>query len=253
METTTVRLNFRIVSVVLAVVIIGMLGAWRPWQSVGTQTISMVGEASVQAAPDEFTFYPTYQKQGTTSTEAISAVSKVGNDVTAKLKELGVAEKSIKVSTNSSPDYAKPYIGIPEQDSDAKVSGYLATYSLTVTIHDKDLAQKALDYLVTTSPLYGVSPQSTFKAETRKELESQARSKAVADAKTKARQTAEELEVRVGRVVSVSEPQWGGPIPVMSSNGREIAVDLASPVTSPVLLTGEETVTYSVTVVFRLR
>lgn len=253
MNETTIRLNFRLISIVLSIVILAMFGIWQPWQSAGTQTISMVGEASVKAAPDEFTFYPTYQKDGATSTDAISAVAKVGNEVVAKLKELGVVEKNIKTSTSSSPDYAKPYIGIPEQELGTTPGGYLATYSVTITLDDKDLAQKVLDYLITTSPLYGVSPQSTFSAETRKELEAAARSKAVADAKIKARQTAEELEVKVGRVVSVSEPQWGGPIPVMSTNGREIAVDTASPVTSPVLLTGEETVTYSVTVVFRLR
>lgn len=252
MNETTIRLNFRVISAVLLIIIIAMFVWWRPWQSVGAQTISMTGEASVKAAPDEFVFYPTYQKEGTTSTEAISAVSKVGNDVVAKLKELGVEEKAIKTSTNSQPDYAKPYIGIPERET-TDPAGYLATYSLTVTLQDKDVAQKALDYLVTTSPLYGVSPQSTFSAETRKKLEAEARSQAVADAETKAKQTADELEVSVGRVVSVSEPSWGGAIPISAPQGREIALDASAPTTSPVLLTGEETVTYSVTVVFRLR
>lgn len=252
MNETTVRINFRYVSLVLLAVILGMLGLWRPWQGTGSQTISMTGEASVKATPDEFSFSPTYQQSASTSVDAISAVSKTGNAVVAKLKELGIEEKAIKTSVNSTPDYSKPYIGIPERDPGTTPGGYLATYSLTVIVNDKDLAQKTLDYLVTTSPLYGVSPQSTFRAETRAQLEAEARSKAVADAKSKAAQTAEELEVRVGRVVSVSEPSWGGVIPMTATGSREIALDTAAP-TTPVLLTGEETVTYSVVVVFRLR
>lgn len=252
MNETTIRINFKIVSAVLLLIIVGMFGLWRPWQATGTQTISMTGEASVKAAPDEFFFYPTYQKEGETSTEAISAVAKVGNDVVTKLTELGVQEKAIKTSTNSSPNYSKPLLGIPERDGNSTPDGYLATYSLTVTLNDKKLAQEVLDYLVTTSPLYGVSPQSTFSIETRKRLETEARSKAVIDARAKARQTADELEVKVGRVVSVSEPSWGGAIPI-TTQGREMTADTSAPTTAPVLLTGEETVTYSVTVVFRLR
>ncbi len=241
------------VSAILMVVIVAMLGFWQPWQGIDTQTISVMGEASIKATPNEFVFYPSYQESATTSTAAISAVSKVGNEVVAKLKELGVAEKAIKTSAGSNPDYSRDAVEMPGESGIADPSGYVATFSLIITLKDKDQAQKVLDYLVTTSPLYGVSPQSTFSSETRKDLETQARAKAIADAKTKAAQTADELDVKLGRVVSVSDPLWGGPIPIMGLENKGVSSDQAAPVTAPILLTGEETVTYTVTVVFRIR
>lgn len=243
MNETTLKIDFRIISVVLLLVIAGMVAGWRPWVGSSEQTITTVGEAKVKAAPNQFVFSPSYQKEGSSSAEAITEVSKIGNEVVTKLRELGVEEKSIKTSVSANPSYDR--FG---QQSD-RYAGY---FSVTAIVYDKDQAQKVLDYLVTTSPVYSVSPQNTFTDERRTELETEARAKAVADAKQKAQQTATELEVKVGRVVSVSEPQWRGPILPYASDGKAVSIaeDQAS---SPILLTGEEEITYSISVVFRLR
>ncbi len=244
MQEVTFKLDFRLLSLLLLVIIGVMLAFWRPWQGISKQTITVSGSATVKAAPDQFTFSPVYQGEAKTSTEAISAASKTGNSVVAKLKELGVADKDLKTSVNSNPTY--------DLKNGTQSGSITAQYSITASVYDKDLAQKVVDYLTTTSPLYGVTPQSMFKTETSKTLEGQARVKAIEDARTKAEQTATALGMKVGRVVNVSEPQWGGPILPANVMSKEAQID-SSASTSPTLLIGEQDVTFSVQVIFALR
>ncbi len=242
MGSINLRLDFRILSAVLLVVIVSMAFVWRPWGSTEKRTISIQGEATLKAAPDEFIFSPVYEKKAKDSTTAISEVSKLGNSVVAKLKKLGVADKSIQTNVTTQKRY-EPLTG-------RETDEITAQFSLTVTINDKVLAQKILDYLTITGPLYSVSPQSTFANETRKQLESEVRGKALSDARSKADQTAKELGVKVGKVISVSEPQFGGPITL---EGKSVPSSDSSTSTPPVLLTGEQEVTYTVTVNFQIR
>ncbi len=238
-------IDLKFVTIALLVIIAVMLGLWKPWQGLAAKTIAVTGESTVSATPDEFVFNPTYQKKTDSVTTAIAQVSEQGNAIVAKLKEMGVADNKIKTNVTSNPDY---------DVTNGKQSGqYAANYGLTVTVNNKDQAQKILDYLATTPALYGVSPQSTFSQETRKKLESDARGKALADAKVKAQQTTSELGVRLGRVTTVTEGGgFGGPITL---EGRadiakpSIAVDTA---TSPVLQTGTQDINFSVNVVYRI-
>lgn len=243
MNATTITINFRLVSLLLLIVIGVMLMIWRPWGTLNSRTVTVSGEATVKAAPDEFTFTLQYVEEAKTSSAAIDAVSKRGNAIVARLKEIGVPEASMKTSVSTDEGY--PLYG--------RTAGTVgALYYLNMTVGSQELAQKVLDYIVTTSPVYGVSPQSTFAKETRTKLESQARAKALADARTKGQQTAEELGGKLGRVVSVSEPQWGGPV-ALTAEGKVVSSDQTEPLTAPKLLVGEQDVTYMVQVVFRLR
>jgi len=223
-----------------------MLLIWQPWNGLSSRTIVVSGQASVKAAPDEFTFYPSYQASAITETAAITAVSKKGNKVVNKLISLGVEEKKITTSVN-----ADRYFAVKDSSEDTEPT---ATYSITATVDNKDLAQKVLDYLVTTSPIYGVSPQSNFATETRKDLEDSARKLALADAKERAEQTAEELGIKLGKVVEISEPNWGGVIPLgVEERASTDSSGAPETVTSPKLLIGEQEVTYQITVTYKIR
>jgi uncharacterized protein len=245
--------NYRLLSGVLAVIILLLLALWQPWQGTDKQSVTISGQATVRAVPDKFIFSPAYQAEAASSQEAISEVSERGNAVSAGLQELGVEERLIKTSVSAYPKFDDRLLREPAPSGDA--TSYTAQYSFTVTVNDKDLAQKVLDYLVGTSPIYGVSPQSTFQDETRKTLENQARQQAITDARLKAEATASGLGSRLGRAISVSEPQWGGVIPfaVGERTAPDVADSSSTASTPPVLLTGEEEVTYTIQVVFRLR
>lgn len=240
-----INLDLRFVSLVLLVALVATLFAWKPWNT-SASTITVAGEATLSAAPDEFIFSPTYEKRASEVTVAISQVSEVGNGIVAKLKEMGVADEKIKTNVTSQ-QYFDPTSGKPTNE-------FAAHYAITVTVNDKELAKKILDYIASTPTLYGVSPQSTFTKETRKKLESEARGKALADARTKAEQTAKELGVKLGRVDVVNEGGgFGGPIPyaVTRDSIKPAAPDQAT--TPPVLQTGNEDINFTVSVVYKIR
>lgn len=240
-----INLDLRFVCAVLLIGFLIAFWGWKPWES-GSQTVTVAGEATISATPDEFVFSPTYQKRAMVVTDAISQVSELGNGVVAKLKEMGVADDKIKTSVTSH-QYYEPTTGKVTDE-------FAANYAITATVNDKDLAKKILEYVATTPTLYGVSPQSTFTKETRKKLESEARGKALADARAKAEQTAKELGVKLGRVDTVTEGSgFGGPIIMDSHRGVSKPGMPEQTSTSPVLQTGSEDINFSVSVVYKIR
>ncbi|OGD61652.1 hypothetical protein A3A71_00250 [Candidatus Berkelbacteria bacterium RIFCSPLOWO2_01_FULL_50_28] len=250
----TLKLDLRFVVGVLTLVILGMLFAWQPWDSTGSRTVVVSGQATVKAVPDEFTFYPSYQSTAATSAKAISKVSVKGNAVVAKLIKLGVVESKIRTDVSTSNDDGRviPMVDSSEPDSSAVSSSTItATFAVTAVVNDSKLAQKISDYLTTTSPLYGVSPSSGFTTETSKRLENEARGEALADAKARADQTVTTLGAKLGKVIEVSEPNWGGPIMMEGDTGSMSKGSVAP--TTPRLLFGEQEVTYSVSVTYRLK
>lgn len=241
--TTHFSLDLRWVMVALLIIIVAMLALWRPWQGsmAEDRTIQVTGETTLTAVPDEFTFYPSYQFKNSDKAAALDALSKKSEEVTAKLKELGVPENKIKTNSNG---YDAGNIAPIE-------AGDKATYTLqlTATVDNQDLAQKVQDYLVTTTPTGSVSPQPTFSEEKRRQLETEARNKATDDARAKAEQNAKNLGFRLGKVKSISDGTgfWAAPF----ENGAT-ASDL--PLRSGLgLYPGENELPYSITVTYYIR
>lgn len=245
-QKINIPLDLRVVVVVLLLTIIGMLALWKPWfagENSASRTVEVAGEAKVKAAPDEFVFYPAYQFDNEDRTAALAELTKKSDSIVSGLKEIGVPEKQIKTNSNG---YDTP--GLPEKRVEA-----VATYSLqlTVTTQDKQLAQKIQEYLLTTAPSGGVSPQYTFSEKKRKALENQAREEATKDARRKAEQMAANLGFRIGGVKSVSDNKEYGVFPM---EGRAMALDTgetAQPQLS--LQPGENELNHSVTVTYFIR
>lgn len=240
MKPQSVSVDLRIVCAVLGAIIVAMLLIWRPWQVSNTaRTIDVVGEASIEAEPDEFQFYPSYQMKGADKAAIQEQLITKVNEVIAKLKELGVEESDITLNSSSYDNFWL--------DGNQQVT----SNSLTITVADKELSQKVQDYLVTTSPDGQLSPVPTFSKETRKTIEADARTKALADAKQKAESTAGELGARIGKVVLVSDIQSGG---VVMPYARDMMMQAegASASSLPVL-PGKQDINYTINVTFELR
>jgi len=259
MNSYSLRFDLRLLVLLLVVVIAGMVIWWKPWEGTAKNVITVTGEGTVQAAPDQFVFMATYQKKATTAKLAITDVSTVGNEVIAKLKELGVPESGLKNDVTTGPNYS---ILEPSSTDGGSVSSQpipprgtnetIATYMVTATVQDRTLAGRVMDYLATTPVLYAISPQSTFRDETRKKLESDARGKALSDARAKADQTATGLGAKLGKLTTVSDlQQRGGPIPLMGKAVPSSAVE--DKTTTPVLETGTQDITYTVTVSYQIK
>lgn len=237
-------LDLRIVSAVLLITVIGLLLAWMPWNATpsDSEVIKVTGETVIKAEPDQYVFYPAYQFKNADKEAAVNAATAKTNEVVAKLKELGVADSKIKSSVDGYRD--QRFNGGGSDD-------YLYTAQITVTVDNKEMAQKVQDYVATTAPLHSVTPQGTFSEAKRKELESRARDEATKDARAKAEQSAENLGFRLGRVKSVEDGSGFPEIMPLDARGGTAVQDTA--INSLKLNPGENEIRYSVTVTYYLR
>jgi len=234
-----VKIDWRVISLALVLIILAMFALWRPWEGNSERKITITGEASVEATPDEFVFYPRYERSGA-DTQALKAeLATFGTQLQTKLKELGVKEDDITLDS-SSYDYG---IAKPEGDSTPTV-----TLSVTITTPTRELAQKVQDYLATTDAKGQLTAQAQFSDAKRRELENQARDKAIEDARGKADRTARNLDARLGKVVEVKDQQGFGIEPFARDQAASSQGSSSLPVTP-----GKDTVTFTVEVVFELR
>jgi hypothetical protein len=254
----TVSIDMRFIIVLLILVIAGMLLAWHPWNPANAtndkRTISVTGESTLQAEPDQFTFNPSYEFKDASRDTALANLSAKNTDLVAKLKSLGVSDNSIK--TNASDYnrggvyYPQPYVdGKPQADPTA-----IYNLQLTVTVKDRALAQKVQDYLATTGPSGAVTPFNDFSDAKRKQLESQARDTATKDARAKADQSAKNLGFKVGKVKSVQDGSgFGSVMPMSMAKGASVDAVAPSATSSIAVQPGQNPLSYSVTVEYYLQ
>lgn len=238
-----VTLDLRWVVVALFIVIAAMLFMWQPWRNDASEerTITVTGESTLKATPDEFVFTPIYQFENSNKTAAINAMTKKSDEIIAKLKELGVPENNLKTNAGGFESTA-----IKSETSDT------STYTLqvTATVNDAELAQKVQDYLLTTAPTGNVTPQPTFSETKRKELQAQARELATKDAHDKAEASARNIGFKLGAVKTVSDGSgfWAWPAEARDSVASSLAVQ---PTLS--LAPGENELPYSIQVIYYVR
>lgn len=218
---------------------------WQPWNPDVTiqRKITVSGEAIVKSAPDEYQFNPYYERA--TSGEIVS----LSQDITAKLKSLGVADDKIKVTVS---DYGQSVGGSPDGSPVVPPNQSQNTLSVSISVATKALAQKVQDYLLTTAPKGLVTPNSIFSATKQKQLEDQARTKAIADAKRRADQSAAGLGAKVDKVLEINDSSMPGSIyPLKGVAATDSTA--ASGVQSLPIQPGQNEINYSVQVTFSLR
>lgn len=231
----TFSIDLRVVCVLLLVIIVAMLGFWRPWQAdaASDRKITVSGTGKVTTAPDIYQFNPSYQKP--TTEELNSTVT----TVTDKLKELGVEEKDIQVQSNA---YRTLEISpIPDQEG---------TYAyLTIKVDNKELAQKVQDYIATSGATGQLTAYPSFSDEKQRQLKEEARDKAIEDAKSKGDKTAKQVDAKLGKVIEVKDKEnnFGN----IMERGQSDAKSSASP--SMAIYAGEQDVTFSVEVIFQIK
>lgn len=244
-KAVTLRINPWWLSIVLALGVVGMLLAWHPWSAVHKatdRTISVSGETTLKAEPDEFVFYPSYEFINADKAAGLKELTTKSDEVVAGLKKAGVADKDIKTDANGYRDYYY-------YNEDNKMHTY--TLRITATTHTKDAAQKAQDYLLTTNPSGAVTPQPTFSKEKQKKLDAQARNEATKDARAKADQQAKNLGFKLGAVKTVSDGTMGGIVTPMLMEGD--AKTVSGTTGSLAVQPGQNDLNYSVQVVYYIK
>ncbi len=243
----------------LLVIIVAMLVVWKPWQqTVGAnaRTVSVTGDTTLRATPDEFVFSTSYENTNADKATAIKAAEAKSTELTTKLKVLGVADRQIKTDINGYGNTDnRQYLGIQAPTPDQTAGDYTYTVQLTVTLSSRAQAQKVQDYLITTSPGGAITPTSTFSESTRKQLESRARDAATKDARAKADQSARNLGFKIGIVKSVDDGSgFNDDIrPMLDSAGNASDKAIVSTPANLSVQPGEEELSYSVTVVYYIK
>jgi uncharacterized protein YggE len=239
-------LDLRLICALLLVIIGVMLALWRPWvdqPASSARTITVTGESTIKAKPDEYVFSPQYEFKNADKAAALADLTAKQTDITTELKKLGVKDDQIKADSNGY-NYGYYY------DETARTNNY--NLMLTITLSDKDLVQKVQDYLVTTQPTGSVSPQANFSDKLLSTLENGARIAALQVAKGKAEQSAKNLDFKLGKVKSVDDSGSKGNIMPMLMQGSNLS-STAEAKDSLAVQPGQNELNYSVTVVYYVK
>jgi uncharacterized protein YggE len=198
----------------------------------GPGTISIEGHGEVTGVPDTAYVTSGVTTQGATAAEALAANSKAMTDLIATLKASGIEERDIQTSGFSvSPNY----VYTDQRDANGytlppKINGYQVYNTVTVRVRQIATLGAILDKSVTVgaNTINGV----TFDVAEPARLYEEARRKAFADARDKARLYADEARIDLGRIRSITETQYGGapPQPYMMKEMAMSADAMAVPV-----------------------
>lgn len=231
-----------------------------------SNVITVSGEGEVTATPDTARFSFTVTEERKTAEEAQTVAAEKINAAIAFLKDKGIEERDIKTEGfNVYPRYE--YLPVTEPMRDivpGSGSGVSYPYpgegrqveagvqvSQTVSVKVRD-TEKAGELLAGITGL-GIKNVSgvTLTIDDETGLQREARQEAIENAREKADQLADDLDVRLVRIVSFSES--GGPWYPMYRGAEMDSAASDAPKVIPQIPTGENTITSHVTITYEIR
>lgn len=240
----TKDLLFKVAHGAVLVAILGLLLWSQPWQnsaSDNTRKITVSGSASVEAEPDGYTFNPYFEAKGSDKDALKTEVTKKANAAIDKLKEIGVEDKDITLDVSS---YDRWYW---REGQDGNLSAYL-----TIRTSDKDKAQEIQNYLLSTDAKGQLTSTGNFSEDKLKQLQADAKNKAIEDAKSKAETQAKSFDAKLGKVITVADDANYAVEPMMARGAAEMSLDDSASTDLPVL-NGQDQVYQTVTVTYELK
>lgn len=217
-------------------------------------SITVSGKGEVVAVSDIATLSVNLSKDGTTAKEAQNLLNEQITKTLEYLKTQKIEDKDIKSEYGGlNPKYSYESTACftyPCPQKDPKIVGYTATQSITIKVREVDSANEVRTGLATIG-LTNISGP-TFSIDNQDALNDQARSRAIVDAKEKAKILAKQLGVRLGDIMSFSE--GGNSYPMMYAKGG-MMMDSAMAVSAPTpeLPKGENKIISNVNIVYEIR
>ncbi|MEX0652223.1 MAG: SIMPL domain-containing protein [Candidatus Paceibacterota bacterium] len=229
------------------------------WKYIGsgvqpTNTISVQGEGEVFAVPDTGVFTFSVIKEGKTVEAVQAEATEVANSAIEYLKENGVEEKDIKTTGyNIYPQYEQERIvciTYPCPQGERKLVGFELSQSTQVKIRDTEKAGELLAG-VGSFDIQNISGLS-FTIDDENDLKREARKDALEDAKLKAKELADDLGVKLVRVVNFNEYESGyyGRFESAVASQDGVGGDFA---TAPKIELGENRITSTVNITYEIR
>lgn len=165
------------------------------------RTISVTGTGEITVEPDICRLILGVVSEGTTSAEAQAGTTKAMNAVIAALRALGIEEKYIKtVSFNLTPVYD---YGSNERPVVLQPIGFRVEHRLQVTVHDLSKVAKVIDNSIAAGA--NTADDITYSVEKTEELRTQALTKAVQEARSKANAIAAAAGVSIIEIKTIQE------------------------------------------------
>jgi uncharacterized protein YggE len=206
--------------------------------------LSISADGVVVSTPDVASVSAGVMTRAATAREALAANSKEMSKIMAALRKAGVAERDIQTSNIMvNPEYAYP------ENEAAKLTGYVATNDVIVTVRDLKRLGPAIDAVAAAganqinSVGFSLSNQDAVMAE--------ARAKAMKEARDRAELYAKAAGMKVTKILSISEGQPFSPVPTPPVLMARAEADMAAP-PAPVS-PGELSTMANVVVAFELR
>ena len=217
-------------------------------------TISVSGTGEVLAVSDIATLTINLNKDGNTSKEAETLLNESITKTLTYLKSQKIDDKDIKSEYGGiTPKYSynqNTCFTYPCPAQEPKIIAYTATQTITVKVRVVDNASIIRTGLAD----IGVTDISgpTFSVDNENGIKDQARAKAITDTKEKALVLANELGVKLGKVVSFSENNGGG-YPIYAAKAMVADGSIGSAAPAPVLPKGENKITSDVSITYEIR
>ena len=242
----SVQITLVVVAAILVLSLTGILGI----RAIVTpmNTITGNGQATIDVLPDMVSIYFTVQTEGETSEEANTANTEIVNDLIINLLMEGLERKDIQTQYfNIYPDY--DWVNNQQVDN-----GFVATHSLKIELstEDTDKIGSIVDVGITAGA--GISSINfELSQEKQNEFKAKAIRLAAEDSKTKAEALAEGLGKKLGRLVSVSNSDFGYNPWVMYEGLGVVSEASVAKAASVSIQPSEQTISARVTAAYRIR
>jgi uncharacterized protein len=218
-----------------------------------TVTVSGIGEAF--AVPDIALFTFSVIEERGTAPEAQDVAAKKINEILKYLRDNGVKENDIKTVNYSlypQYDYTRQICNnFGCQPGKQTLRGFEANQSVQVKVRAIDTAGG----LVSGVGERGASNVSglSFTVDDMDAVNREARKDAIDEAKEKAKELADDLGVRLVRIVSFSEGGGGVPIYARAMMAEGLVMDGADASVAPELPVGENKITANISITYEIR
>jgi len=218
-----------------------------------SNTISVSGEGEIFAVPDIATFSVTVTEEAKDVETAQANAAEKTNEIISYLKGEGIEDRDIRTNSyNAYPRYefsnALCRDGFCPPMGERILAGFEVSQTLSVKVRDTDKAGEILSG-VGERGATSVSGLS-FTIDDEDALVAEARAKAIEEARTKAKELADDLGVRLVRIVGFNE---GAGAPFRSFSNDAAVFQKAESAPSPQLPTGENRITSFVTITYEIR
>ncbi len=201
-------------------------------------TVDVTGKGIVRVVPDEVTITVRIENTGTNAKEVKQENDRIVNEVLSFVKRMKISDK----------DVSTQYIRLNKNyEYNTKTYNYAANQSIAIKLRKLKDYEELMDGLLESgiNRIDGIS----FSASNKDELESEARKKAVANAKTKAEEYARVLDQTIGKAISISEYRASNaPSPMY----RTMAMDSQASAGQQTIAAGEMEIIVTVNISFLL-